>query len=101
MISRDSARRIAADSIREGVRTPHGMTLVILDDETIERGFGWVFFYQSREYLETGDLSQQLAGNAPIIVDREDGSVHTTGTAEPVEHYLAAYEKRRFTPPRR
>lgn len=95
MIDKKTARRIAADYIGEGSLRPEGFTPVILDEETIERSFGWVFFYQSREHLETGDLSSMLAGNAPLIVDREDGSVHVTGTAEPVELYLARYERER------
>ena len=42
--------------------------------------------------METGHSSDQLAGNAPIIVDRSDGSVHVMGTAKPLQHYIAAYE---------
>jgi hypothetical protein len=53
---------------------------------------GWVFFYNSREYLETGNPRSCYAGNAPFIVDRIDGELRVTGTAEPLEVYLAAYE---------
>ena len=53
--------------------------------------FGWVFFYQSKAYL-AGDDSAALAGNAPIIVARDNGQVSLTGTALPIEAYLAAYQ---------
>ena len=53
--------------------------------------FGWVFFYQSKAYL-AGDDSAALAGNAPIIVARDTGQVTVTGTAQPIEAYLAAYQ---------
>ena len=62
--------------------------LAILDEETIEADFGWVFFYDSRKHQETGELSDALAGNAPILVSRRDGSLHATGTAHPIEHYI-------------
>lgn len=65
-----------------------GCELVILDSETVEKSFGWIFFYQSGRYLESGNFSDTLAGNAPIIVARADGRVHVTGTAFPLEYYL-------------
>ena len=30
---------------------------------------GWFCCHVSREYLETGEFSAQLAGNAPFIID--------------------------------
>lgn len=65
--------------------------LVLLKDGTMEREFGWVFFYQSKRYLETGNFSDILAGNAPLVVTKSDGRLHETGTAHPVEHYLERF----------
>lgn len=64
---------------------------MILDDETIEKNFGWVFFYDSKEHAETSDFRYALAGNAPIVVTR-DGVIHETGTALPLEKYLERFE---------
>lgn len=99
MIDRNLARRIVAEHIQEGCTTEDGVTPVILDDETIEREALWVFFYESREYLDTGDFSRQLVGNAPLIVDRADGSVHETGTSRPVERYIERHERRIYADP--
>ena len=66
--------------------------VVLLDDATIERGWGWVFFYQSRRYVETGDFSAILGGYAPLIVENETGRVLVTGTAHETEFYLQNYE---------
>ena len=65
---------------------------VILDEHTIKRPWGWVFFYDSRKHHETGDFKYAIAGNAPYIVNRFDGSMHVTGTARATEHYIAEYE---------
>lgn len=54
---------------------------------------GWYFCYQSKEFLETGELSAQLAGNAPFLIDRQSGELHVLGTAKPVESYLEYYMK--------
>lgn len=59
-----------------------------------ETEVGWVFFYDSKRHQETGDLRDALGGNAPILVHRSDGSVHHTGTAQPVEEYLERYMHR-------
>jgi hypothetical protein len=66
---------------------------VILADQTIERPWGWVFFYQSKRYLSTGDHADALAGNAPYLVNKHTGAVIVTGTGEPVEDYIANYER--------
>jgi hypothetical protein len=67
---------------------------VIIDELTREVDVGWVFFYQSKEYLETGNLSDCLVGNAPLVVSRHDGHVYVTGTASPVEQYLEGIRER-------
>ncbi len=65
----------------------------ILDEETIFKPYGWVFFYQSKSYLETQNFSEQLLGNAPILIERFDGELRVFGTAQPVEEYILEYEK--------
>ena len=59
--------------------------------DTMERPFGWVFFYQSRRYLESGDRGHRLAGNGPLIVNKSSGELVALGTARPVEEGLAEY----------
>ena len=59
----------------------------LFKDRTLERDFGWAFFYGPK------DPSVLLAGNAPFIVDRKDGSIHVTGTAYPIENYLESYAR--------
>lgn len=81
------AREIALRYLKPMERCS-GCALVILDSETVEKSFGWIFFYQSGRYLKSGNISDMLAGNAPIVVARADGRVHATGTAFPVEYYL-------------
>lgn len=60
------------------------------EKQTIEEALGWVYFYNSRQFLETGDFRHQLLGNAPIVVERSTGTVQETGTAKPLEEYLRA-----------
>ena len=56
---------------------------------------GWFFCFQSKEYIETGDSSALLAGNAPFIIDKDSGELHELGTVQPLKEYLHDYEKKK------
>jgi|CXWL01.1.fsa_nt_gi ribosomal protein L7/L12 len=53
--------------------------------------FGWVIYYESSEFLRHGNTSDQLAGNAPMLVEKHNGKIHTLGTARPVSWYVANF----------
>jgi hypothetical protein len=94
MLTRDDAgalvlRRIAADC----ADLPPEDELIVVDDATIERAWGWVFFYTSKLWQETQDIAYALAGNAPLLVDRQTGATHVLGTAHSVEEYMRAFEE--------
>ena len=90
--SAEEARRLAESHLAELPISPP-TEAVILDEHTMETEFGWVFFWNSRKYQETGEFQYALAGNAPLIVDRRDGSVHETSTVYPVEEITGNYRK--------
>jgi hypothetical protein len=66
-----------------------GVPLLIQDDETVERAFGWVFFYA----VDSSRSDELIAGNGPLIVDRKTEVLHPCGTAQPDEWYIDLYEK--------
>ena len=68
------------------------MELVVLDEKTIEKEWGWIYFYQNKKYLETGDFRHMLGGNAPYIVNKSTGKFVVTGTAFDIEYYIKEYE---------
>ncbi|WP_377273558.1 YrhB domain-containing protein [Peterkaempfera sp. SMS 1(5)a] len=41
-----------------------------------EHAFGWLVFWQSVEYIRSGDVGKMLVGHGPYLVDRQDGSIH-------------------------
>jgi putative addiction module CopG family antidote len=69
------------------------MELEIFDEHTIETDFGWVFFWNSKRYLETDEFQYALAGNTPLIVDRRDGSIHQTSTADSIEEIIKRHRR--------
>jgi hypothetical protein len=92
MLTREQARAIALKEILKHWDIEDDEP-VILDEETIEEDFGWVFFYDSKIHQETQIFSYALAGNAPIIVNKHDGSMQVTGTARDIDDYIEEYRR--------
>jgi hypothetical protein len=65
----------------------------IVGPSTVAKPYGWIFFYQSKEFLDNGVESARLTGNAPIIVNRNTKELRVTGTARPLADYLEQYER--------
>lgn len=56
---------------------------VVVEKNTIEKPFGWIFFYNSERFIETGESRYRLAGNDPVIVNKHNGSVEFFGSNKP------------------
>lgn len=67
---------------------------VVVENSTIEKPFGWVFFYNSKRFVETGESRYRLAGNGPVIVNKHTGSVEFFGAAKPPLEFVAEYEQK-------
>ena len=69
--------------------------LAINDSSTIEKSYGWVFFYNSRRYLETGDHMDMLYGAGPVVVIAATGEIIEFGSARPSEEFIKELEEER------
>lgn len=65
---------------------------VILIEETIKKPYGNIYYFQSKEFLVTRDFNKHLGGNAPFLVEKNNGRVVSFGTRIPIKHQLLAYE---------
>jgi hypothetical protein len=91
MINKEKARSLVLEKILNDWNIENDEP-VILDEYTIEKDYGWLFFYNSRRFLETEEFKYMIAGNAPMIVNKHHSSLHITGTARETEYYIADYE---------
>ena len=69
---------------------------VIVNVLPIEGDLGWIFFYDTKAFVETQDPMYGLNGNAPIIVDSEDGSLYYTGSALPFQEYVEEFRQKKL-----
>jgi len=93
MINKKQAKEIVEKEINKfDPYWPDRPRLLVLDGATIEKDWGWVFFYDSEKHIETGDFRDAVAGNAPYVVNKKSGEIEATGTALPIEDYILEYE---------
>ncbi len=94
MINREQARQLFVSQVcNRPDWLPPEDELIVVDEATFEKSWGWVFFYTSKKWLETRSVKYALAGNSPWIVERESGKLICTGTSMSIEHYIANYER--------
>ncbi len=94
MIDLETAKKIVQEDL-DSIRKYEDDRFVIIDEATIEKSYGWIFFFNSKKFLETGDFLYALGGNGPIAVEKETGQLHKLGTAHPSEYYIKEFERKK------
>jgi len=94
MITKAKALSTISDELQK--KSPADNPFVVVDSATIERPFGWVFFYNSKKFVETGVNKYRLAGNGPVVVNKRSGKVEFFGSNRPVQQIIDEYD-RKFT----
>ena len=90
MLTKSEALVLVSKKLRQ--MGPLDDAFVVVDAGTIEKPYGWVFFYKSQKCIETGENSRRLAGNGPVIVNKHGASVQFFGTANSIETLICEYE---------
>ncbi|RAJ81930.1 immunity protein 35 of polymorphic toxin system [Chitinophaga dinghuensis] len=85
MVSYEQARNIVALQLKD---SPD-----IVISSTTELPYAWVFNYNTRQYLETGDVMYILAGNSPYFISKLTGEVWTTYSAYSQDQMQEIYEE--------
>jgi hypothetical protein len=69
--------------------------LAFIDHLTQCKRTGWIFFYESRAYLEGGNVADAIGRTGPVIVSHR-GVVHALSCTggRPVGEAIAEYENR-------
>lgn len=74
------ARRLA-EAVMASLSRKFTVPLAILDRYTRESPHYWVFTYNSRAFVDTGDYKHSLRGGGPFLVTRKSGYVFSFGSA--------------------
>ena len=66
----------------------------IIDEDIIETDNGWIFFYDSKEFLETNDFSYAIAGNGPLAVSKKNGALYALNPSIGIASIISDFESR-------
>ncbi len=93
MINYEQALKMALAKLSE-LSNSSGKEIILINDQTLTTEYGWIFFYNSKAYLETGNWKKSILGHAPFIINKDNSEITFLGTAHSVEHYIKEYEKK-------
>ncbi|MBI3235583.1 MAG: hypothetical protein HYZ42_16350 [Bacteroidetes bacterium] len=93
MLTFEQAKKIVIDRLEAEKLSLPNDSLMIIDELTIEKPYAWIFTYTSKLWHETKDDKYIIAGNAPIIVDKQSGNQTTYSTAYNIENIIEKYEE--------
>lgn len=67
-MTEQTCKNIAIKAIEELIGEGYG----VRDEKTLDIGWAYIFFWDSKEFIETGDPKHASYGNVPILVDKND-----------------------------
>ncbi|MBC3244289.1 hypothetical protein HU746_06450 [Pseudomonas lurida] len=79
------------DALKKALEYLQGSEVALGISHQEEFSGGWLFCFQTEEYLKTGNPSAQLAGNGPFIIDKDTGELHFFGTDSSPSEYMEKY----------
>jgi hypothetical protein len=83
IVDDEAARQVVRDLLSRAEEA--GAPACVLVGETKDYGRWWVQGYQSRAFVEDGDIMQALAGNGPYVVPKDGSEPFTLSSAEPAD----------------
>jgi hypothetical protein len=67
---------------------------MLIKEATIEKSYGWIFKFNSKAFLETGNVMRAFGGNAPFIIEKSTGKIHELWSTSPATEAILEFEKR-------
>ena len=95
-LTHDEAARRALETVREHLASSEELPQVepaIVAGETIEKPWGWVFFWNTRLFAETGDFEHAMFGTPPVCVNKSDGKATSVEPLDSIERAIRRYER--------
>ena len=67
-----------------------GCDVDVVEEQTVVKAFGWIFYFSSSDFIRTRDPKYSLGGNGPIVVRRDTGEIfqhHPSQRLEEIDRY--------------
>lgn len=87
----------AKNIVIEYLRTQITEDSAIIEASTMEKEYGWIFFYNTKKYIETENPLHSLVGNGPIVILRETGQLCLLDSNVPSKESIENFERDRIS----
>ena len=95
MITLEQAKQLALEHIKPSAeyikKTLPDDDIVI--EHSIEFPDCWLFFVNSKRYLETHNIFHRLLGGGPVLVGKENGEAYQGSSGSTVEVWLSEFRE--------
>lgn len=86
------AKRLALEAVNRAWGYPTATDELVILGPWAESASAWVFTYNTRAFLEVGDIMQAIGiGNGPLIVVKATGAVHQMTSGYSAEEALRVF----------
>jgi Immunity protein 35 len=93
MLSKENAKKLAETFIESiPFESLSEDKLVIIDEYTLEKDYGWIFSYNTQTFSITKDYGDSLINHGPVIVNKETGVVEEIVGGPFLKQKLVEYE---------
>jgi len=79
MITLDEAKQIALSYLNSHLKADANPKeqIIIPEAGITEKSYGWIINYQSKGWVETGDIAYFIFGTHPIVVEADSGDIYS------------------------
>lgn len=92
MLDKQQASQLVVDKLQE-LFGGTNKDIIIDERKTIEKMFGWIFSYNTRQFIDLGDHKYKLVGSGPVIVNKYDHAIHLCGPLDVMNNFVEKYER--------
>ncbi len=92
MITKREAEQLALDFLQSLGTTDE---LAFYEEHCVEKPYGWILYYNTKQFIETGNILYALGGNGPLVVIAATREVIPVSTAGDTKEGIRDVERSR------
>jgi len=95
MLTEQEAIETAKDYIKK-LSQKWEIELTIAEERSIQKGYGIIFYFNSKKFVEDKIEKSKLIGCSPFLIENKTGKIIVFGTNRSIDYYIQEYEAGRW-----
>ncbi len=92
MLNLESAKKKVVAYLDSQYKVKDEPLVMIREDFIVTKDYGWIFSYESKRFLETGELRYRLVGNYPLLIFKDSGEIYPVDTIDDLEKIVKEHQ---------